>query len=250
MKVGDYIKLFGFRIRKNKHAKLKLNRIFIIFGVLVLIAFGVNSTITSFSESEISEKIKDKLSVDEEPEITYIGDIPVIHEFIPEGTLARPGIEREIKYIVMHETDNFSKGSNAKAHNEFLISQADTQELSWHYTVDDTEIYHNLPDNEVGYHASDKLVEDGGNLNGIGIEICVNIDSDYEKALENTVSLVANLLYEYDLTIDAVKKHEDFSPIGKICPAKLIETGSWEQFLSDIEMKRLLLVEVNKTILD
>ena len=77
---------------------------------------------------------------------------------------------RDIKYIVIHETDNFKAGADAKAHNDFLLSQANTQELSWHYTVDDHEIYHNLPDDEAAYHASDHLKQDGGNLNGIGID--------------------------------------------------------------------------------
>lgn len=161
--------------------------------------------------------------------ISYIGNIPVVQSYLPKGSSSRPSLHRTIKYIVIHETDNFKAGADAKAHNDFLLSQANTQELSWHYTVDDHEIYHNLPDDEAAYHASDHLKQDGGNLNGIGIELCVNEDGDYEKTLENGVQLVAKLLHEYNLSVEDVKKHQDFS--GKICPARLIENKRWDEFL-------------------
>ena len=51
--------------------------------------------------------------------LTYIEDIPVITDYIPEGSRARPGGLREIKYLVIHETDNFSAGADAAAHNSF-----------------------------------------------------------------------------------------------------------------------------------
>lgn len=164
--------------------------------------------------------------------ISYIGNIPVVQSYLPKGSPSRPGLHRTIKYIVIHETDNFKKGADAKAHNDFLLSQANIQELSWHYTVDDHEIYHNLPDDEVAYHASDHLKQDGGNRNGIGIELCVNGDGDYEKTLENGVQLVAKLLHEYGLSLDDVKKHQDFS--GKICPARLIKNERWDEFLERV----------------
>ncbi len=164
--------------------------------------------------------------------ISYIGDIPVVQSYLPKGSSSRPGLHRTIKYIVIHETDNFKAGADAKAHNDFLLSQANTQELSWHYTVDDHEIYHNLPDDEAAYHASDHMKQDGGNRNGIGIELCVNEDGNYEKTLENGVQLVAKLLHEYGLTVDDVKKHQDFS--GKICPARLIENKRWDEFIERV----------------
>ena len=39
--------------------------------------------------------------------LSYIDGIPVYTDFIPEGSRARPGQTREIKYLVIHETDNF-----------------------------------------------------------------------------------------------------------------------------------------------
>lgn len=166
----------------------------------------------------------------EDANLSYIGEIPVHEDFIAEGATSRPGLQRDIKYLVLHETDNFSAGANAAAHNSY-IHQAETAE-SWHYTVDDHEIYHHLPDNEAGYHAGDGTKKNSGNMTGIGIEMCVNEDGDYEKTLQNAQKLCARLLLEYDLKPKALRKHEDFS--GKVCPAKLINDGRWEEFCDGV----------------
>ena len=106
-----------------------------------------------------------------------------------------------------------------------------TKEL--HYTVDDHEIWHHLPDNEVGYHAGDSSWKEGGNRNGIGIELCVNQGGNFEQTMRNAAQLTAYLLLQYHLTIDDVKKHQDFS--GKICPSTIIETNRWQDFLNMVQ---------------
>lgn len=167
----------------------------------------------------------------------YVEDIPIYTDFLPEGARARPGENREIKYLVIHETDNFSKGANASAHNAFIHQNASAEQniVSWHYTVDDHEIFHHLPDDETAYHAGDRMVENGGNKNGVGIEMCVNEGGNYEQTLINTQKLCARLLIEYDLKPKALRKHQDFS--GKVCPAKLINEGRWEEFCNGVEKK-------------
>ena len=170
---------------------------------------------------------------DEDANIKYVGDIPVYEDFLPETAMARTGEERKILYVVIHETDNVNEGADAEAHNNFIHTNGASNELSWHYTVDDHEIWHHLPDNETAFHAGDHMEDKGGNKNGIGVEMCVNADGDYEKTLQNAQLLAAQLLYEYDLDIDALKKHQDFS--GKICPSKLINAGRWEEFVQKVE---------------
>ncbi len=162
-------------------------------------------------------------------EVIEVGAIPVITDFVPENTLERPGDLRKIKYIVIHETGNPGKNANAASHNNYLHTEADNQQKSWHYTVDDHEIYYHIPDNEIAFHAGDGLSKDGGNLNGIGIEMCINPENDYEQTLKNTAKLVAVLIEAYDLDISCVKKHQDFS--GKICPNYLINSGRWNEFI-------------------
>lgn len=167
-----------------------------------------------------------------------IGGIPMTTDFVPRGERARTEIRRKILYVVIHETDNTAKGASAKAHNKFIRENGKNNPLSWHYTVDDKEIYHHIPDEEAAYHAGDAMGEGSGNLNGIGIEMCVNEDGDYEKTLENSSKLVAYLLEKYDLDLEDVKKHQDFN--GKVCPNQLITKGRWQEFLDmiTVEMKK------------
>lgn len=166
--------------------------------------------------------------------VSEVGTIPVITDFIPEGTMGRPGQERKIKYIVIHETGNTGRNAGASSHNHYLHEAADKQQKSWHYTVDDHEIYYHVPDNEIAFHAGDGLSKDGGNLNGIGVEMCVNPESDYEQTLKNTAELTAMLLAAYDLDIGRVKTHCDFS--GKDCPEILLGEGRWDEFIDMVKM--------------
>ena len=100
---------------------------------------------------------------------------------VPKGNEnIRPGYAMEPKYITIHETANTSKGANALNHAKYLDNQArgnTDRSASWHFTVDDKEIYQHLPLNEVGWHAGDKT----GNYESIGIEIAVNSDGIIRK---------------------------------------------------------------------
>ena len=170
-------------------------------GLRVSLMLTVGLMIVSFAAGMLTQRI-----VFREPQtdagLTYIEDIPVMTDFLPEGTRARPGQKREIKYLVIH----------------------------------DHEIYHHLPDDETAYHAGDGMEKNGGNMNGIGIEMCVNSDGNYEQTLINTEKLCARLLIEYDLNPSkALKKHQDFS--GKICPSTLINSGRWDEFCSAVTAK-------------
>jgi len=180
--------------------------------------------------------------------LSYIEDIPIMTDFIPEGSRARPGDKREIKWIVIHETDNESKGADAAAHSSFLFHNANATEnlVSWHYTVDDHEIYHHLPDDEVAYHAGDNKEKNGGNMCGIGIEMCVNEDGNFEQTLINAQRLCARLLIEYDLKPKALKMHQDFSPEKKVCPSTLINTGRWDEFCDGITERYKELKEIER----
>ena len=129
---------------------------------------------------------------------------------------------------MIHETGNPSEGADAKAHSDYLLNGGEGT-TSWHYTVDDHEIYHHIPDSEVSWNAGDRRQEPGGNMNGISIELCVNKDGDFEKTFDNGARLTAYLLKAYDLKMDAVKQHNDFN--GKNCPQTIRESGRWQAFL-------------------
>ena len=67
-------------------------------------------------------------------------------------TKTRPRIALKPRYITIHETDNLNKGANAAAHAK-LQANGNSRTASWHYSVDDHEIWQSIPTNEVAYHA-------------------------------------------------------------------------------------------------
>ena len=164
-------------------------------------------------------------------EITEALGVPVHTLYVKENTPSRPGITREIQYLVLHETGNQATGSDAKNHAIYLRFTNDTS-TSWHYTVDDTCIYHHIPDNEVAWHASDRLEKTGGNRNGIGIELCVNADGDFEKTFDNAARLAACLLEAYDLEVEDIKQHADFAQ--KNCPQRIRDENRMDAFKAKV----------------
>jgi len=206
------------RINKRRAAISLIVLSAVIAAIIMTVYFYVSSKPTELREP-----------------VPEVGAIPVITDFIPKETMERPGQERKIEYIVIHETGNAGRNADAESHNNYLHEEADNQQKSWHYTVDDNEIYYHIPDNEIAFHAGDGLSNDGGNLNGIGIEMCINPESDYEQTLKNTAKLTAMLLKAYDLDIGSVKKHEDFS--GKHCPDILLNGGRWDEFVDMVKQE-------------
>ena len=204
-------------------------------GVNIRVLLVLGLMIISFAAGMLTQRAITR-PPQQDANLSYIDDIPVYTDFLPEGSRARPGQTREIKYLVIHETDNFSAGADAAAHNSFIHQNANAESgiVSWHYTVDDHEIYHHLPDTETAYHAGDMMTEGGGNMNGIGIEMCVNEGGNYEQTLINTEKLCASLCIAYNLNPDkALKKHQDF--MEKVCPAKLINSGRWDEFCAAVK---------------
>lgn len=219
---------------KIKKRKKHINKGKIVSIILVLISIIIyvifKNNISDIGSDNIVEtnivtsKPKSISTITESSSFpTDVYGIRVYTELIEANTKARPGIKRKIKYIVIHETDNFESGVGAKNHAIFL-KENNTSSTSWHYTVDDKEIYHHIPDNEVAYHTGDDI----GNQYGIGIELCVNADGNFEKTFDNATKLVAYLLKEYNLTINDIKTHNDFS--GKDCPHSILKKNRIGEF--------------------
>ena len=217
------------KVNRKSHKKLKIILVIIVIGIIYFNNRKQEENYSSKSAQMASINIDKVNETSSFPEEVY--GIPVHTQLIEEKTQARPGTKRKIKYIVIHETDNTTKGTGAKNHAEFL-SVNNTESTSWHYTVDDKEIYHHIPDNEVAYHAATKT----GNLYGIGVELCVNEDGNFNKTFENATKLVAYLIKEYDLNIYYIKTHNDFS--GKDCPHLILKNNRMDEFIKKV--KKLL----------
>ncbi|QAW01684.1 LysM peptidoglycan-binding domain-containing protein [Bacillus subtilis] len=152
--------------------------------------------------------------------------VNIIQDFIPKGNKNRPAYPMNPHYITVHNTSNTAKGADAASHARY-VKNPETA-TSWHFTVDDKEIYQHLPLNENGWHAGDG--NGTGNRKSIGIEICENSDGDFEKAVSNAQWLIKKLMKEQGISFANVVPHKHWS--GKECPRKLL--NRWDSFKAGI----------------
>ncbi|CDQ39565.1 N-acetylmuramoyl-L-alanine amidase [Virgibacillus salexigens] len=139
------------------------------------------------------------------------------------------GYGNPVNYIVVHQTGNTSAKANAQAHAN-IQTNLNPRQASWHYQVDDKEAIQSFEDGVQCWHATDGS-NGPGNTTGVAIEICINRDGDYRKAVQNAAELVGHLMDKHNLGISKVKQHHDF--YNKNCPAQL-RAGkdgiSWNDF--------------------
>lgn len=72
----------------------------------------------------------------------------IIKRFINYNTSSRKGTQ--IKYIVIHDTGNNSKGANAEAHYRYF--NGGNRSASAHYFVDDKIILQIVEDEKAAWH--------------------------------------------------------------------------------------------------
>ncbi|ADF59157.1 MULTISPECIES: N-acetylmuramoyl-L-alanine amidase [Bacillus subtilis group] len=153
--------------------------------------------------------------------------VKITKDFIPVGHSNRPGYTMDPAYITVHNTANTARGASAAMHARY--EKNPETPTSWHFTVDDKEIYQHLPLNENGWHAGDGN-RGTGNRKSIGIEICENSDGDFEKAVANAQWLIKKLMKEQGISLANVVPHKHWS--GKQCPRKLLDR--WDSFKAGI----------------
>lgn len=134
------------------------------------------------------------------------------------------------KYIVIHDTGNKGRGADAKAHFNYYNtgnrqSSADVFADSEGYLViNDYNRYYT-------WHCGDGKGCNGiTNSNSLGVEICINSDGDYDKAVKNAVVITRMLMHELNIPESRVVRHFDAS--GKVCPATMSKDGwsGWFKF--------------------
>lgn len=134
------------------------------------------------------------------------------------------------EFLVIHNTAN-----DASAANEITYMIKNDNKVSYHIAVDDIEAIQGIPFNRNAWHAGDG-VNGKGNRKGIAIEICYSKSGGekYEKAEENAIEVIVQLLNQYRWGIEKVTKHQDYS--GKYCPHRILDNG-WDKFVSKIKAK-------------
>lgn len=146
------------------------------------------------------------------------------------------------KYIVIHDTGNKSKGANAMAHYNYFNGA--NRGSSADFFVDDKEALQvNDYNKYYTWHCGDGKGKYGiTNANSVGVEICINSDGNYDKAVKNAVIAVKQIMKELNIPFENVVRHYDAS--RKNCPASMSANNwkSWQNF------KEMLLSEPFKDV--
>lgn len=177
---------------------------------------------------------------------TKLGSAKVIVDILPKGKVI-PNVLMVNNFITIHQTGNI--GAPAKNNHNYMknCNKHGERIASWHFTVDDKEIYQAAPANMRCYHAGTSR----GNNTSIGIEICMFNDKERQrKAYMNAIELVKILMKYYNLSADKVRQHYEWSK--KDCPqwlrsGKFGYTWSWfksQLVVSDNEDDGTFLVKV------
>ncbi len=138
-----------------------------------------------------------------------------------------------VDFVIAHQTGNTNKGANAQMHAK-LQSNLNPRQASWHESVDDEVAIQSFPDGAKCWAATDG--RGPGNTRGYHIEICINSDGNYKKAVENGARRAAAKLKQYGHGIDRLKQHADFA--NKNCPAQIRagkEGITWNVFVNMVK---------------
>ncbi len=139
-------------------------------------------------------------------------------------------------YIVIHETDNPSKGAGAQRHA--LAQKNGNLSTSVHYYSGSDGVYQAAEHSDGTYsigkeYGGNHSIKDATNRNSINIEICVNADGDYNAARANAIELVKYLIQTTGIPAERVIRHYDAK--GKYCPRKMLDSPVlWEDFKNQI----------------
>ena len=174
-------------------------------------------------------------------------------KYIPISNKKQFGNKRslkDIKFIVVHDTGNKSRGAGAMNHKKYLENA--TRSGSAHYYVDDKEIIQPIGDSTVAWAVGDtgsnkdRTRTDVTNSNSLNVEICINSDSNYNQAVKNANELIKNLMIKFNIPVDRVVRHFDAS--GKPCP-KTMKANNWEkwgQFIKELKDPIIYKMDLSK----
>ena len=129
-------------------------------------------------------------------------------------------------YIVVHNTANTAPAINEV---KYLNSSSNTSYTSFHFAVDDVNVYQAVNMKYNAWHAGEQTM----NKQSIGIEIAKSMISDTQikdKAINNGAKLVAMLMKEYNIPIERVITHQAVT--GKHCPHDILDRYGYDNFLN------------------
>ena len=149
----------------------------------------------------------------------------------------RSGVKMtSISYITYHDTGNNAAGANARSNANWMVNQysVTTTARSWHYTVDENQVIHSVPDDEITFQGDTYEAY----TTSIGIETCVNSGANMDKVWHRMGKLCARLMLKYDIDVKHIKQHYDW--MGKECPQTLRRNGLYPYAISLVEGELLV----------
>ena len=202
---------------------LKKLTVFFLFAVLISAGPGLTSAPTSTPATAT------------EPAIAING-LPLRLRLIDNNDYNRkyklPGPMTEVKSVTIHNT---AEPFSARQERERVNNRRDDASVSFHFAVDEAEAVQLLPFGQHAWHAGDGHGD--GNMHSIAIEICRSQcygrdEHLYRAAEANAVVLAAWLLQIHGLTVNDLKKHQDWN--NKYCPHRILEEKRWEEFKAHV----------------
>ena len=139
------------------------------------------------------------------------------------------------EYITVHNTPDINEASGTNDAEQYARATYNNNmgDVVVHYYIDETDCWHILADDTVGWHAADG-VNGPGNTKSVAIEIVMDGSGQPhdKQAEERGALLAAILLHKYGLGIDRLKTHRDWYP-KKYCPAYLLP--HWSAFVGKVK---------------
>lgn len=160
-----------------------------------------------------------------------IGTAKVTVDILPKGKVSTHDKNSQTS-ITIHNTGNWEvpaeNFNRAIANN----NKGEGREASWHFTVDDKEIYQHIDTAHEAWHTG---VGAKGNETSIGIEITMwKNEAKQKKAEDNAIALVRHLMANIkQIGYEDIKTHQMWS--GKYCPYVILSRpNGWNLFMQRV----------------
>lgn len=139
------------------------------------------------------------------------------------------------EYISIHNTPDIKEATGTNDAEQYARATFNNamNDVVVHYYLDETDCWHILADDTIGYHATDGKTGPG-NSKSIAIEIIMDgSGKSYDtKAEDRGALLAAILLDKYNLTIDKMVPHQHWYK-AKTCPYYILP--HWDKFVAKVK---------------
>mgnify|MGYP003299581992 CR=1 FL=1 len=160
-------------------------------------------------------------------------ELDITEHIVPVNEDNRPGRIAENKYVTVHDTGDASILHTAKFWTDAVYNRSWEQRpgevvkylCSYQYVVDNKDIFHNVPDNEVAYHAGCGTKFDyalyNTNISGTNPKPVVTISEDgyfeVDKVVTNILAPRYQVVKNGVVEIDRIATNLDINDQGILC---------------------------------